>query len=303
MLFFKPKQKSNEVLPPPPPFPTLEFEEEKERPKFFDETIKPKKAETFPEEGEFSNLVENLGKEVKQKKMINKKKKMILEKTKAAKRQKIPIKKKQKQFKKITSTNRIKEKRLISSKKSKISKKAAEKPNAVEQPELEEDFWPENLGSKLPKESASAKNEEELPEKSEEFDIEGFAEELKQETKAKPKEIVEAEEEIKSAIEKIKEREKPSFFKKLFTRKKTDGEFAHGYSIQELPEVDKISMIQNKINETRQALMKFDLETAKSSYIGIMKLYQKIRPEEQAKVYHDIRDLYFERKSAEELKV
>ena len=71
----------------------------------------------------------------------------------------------------------------------------------------------------------------------------------------------------------------------------------------ELPAVDNLSKIQNKINEARQALMKFDLKTAKRNYIEAMRLYNNISPEDKAKVYHDIKELYFERKSAEELKV
>ena len=68
-------------------------------------------------------------------------------------------------------------------------------------------------------------------------------------------------------------------------------------------EADKVSMIQNDIKKAREALMGFDLETAKMNYIEIIKLYNNIKPEEQAKVYRDIKELYFERKSAEELKV
>lgn len=137
--------------------------------------------------------------------------------------------------------------------------------------------------------------------KLEDFDI-NIEKELMQETKAKPKEVIEAEEEIKSAIDKIKEKEKNFFFKKFFPIKQRSIEkpmketFVHA-----LPELDKTSMIQNKINEAKQALMKFDLESAKRSYIDILKMYNDIKPEEQARVYQDIRDLYFERKGAEEL--
>ena len=73
--------------------------------------------------------------------------------------------------------------------------------------------------------------------------------------------------------------------------------------VHALPELDQTSMIQTKINEAKQALMKFDLEAAKRNYIEIMKIYNDIKPEEQSKVYQDLRDLYFERKNAEELKV
>ena len=46
MLFFKPRPKPAEIIPPPP-----DFEEElKEKPKFFDEFIKKPKSETFTED-------------------------------------------------------------------------------------------------------------------------------------------------------------------------------------------------------------------------------------------------------------
>lgn len=219
MLFFKPKHKEDEFLPPPPPFPTVELEEEKE-------TSKKEKT--------------NARKKVKQ----------------------------------------IKEKKIIPFKKS------------VKFPELEEDFELKDIGFKLPKEL-----EPELPETLEDFDIEYIEKETK-----KPKEILEAEEEIKNAIEKIKKEEKPSFLKQLFTKKrKTEEE--HKELMPEPAEGNEVSVIQNSINKAREALMKFDLETAKKNYIEIIKLYNRIVPEEQAKVYHDINDLYFERKSAEELKV
>ena len=70
MLFSKLRHKEEEeLLPPPPPFPSMEIEEElnegtrlqlTEKPKFFDEIIKPKKAETSPEEEEFSELVKEV---------------------------------------------------------------------------------------------------------------------------------------------------------------------------------------------------------------------------------------------------
>ena len=73
--------------------------------------------------------------------------------------------------------------------------------------------------------------------------------------------------------------------------------------MREFQGTDNISKIQNNISKARDALMKFDLETAKKNYIDAMELYNILKPEEQAKVYHDFRELYFERKSAEELKV
>ena len=100
MLFSKLKHKDEELLPPPPPFPNLEFEEQtKEKPKFFDEVIKPKKAETFPEEKEFTDLVKKV-EELKPKKMLSKREKTIAKK----------------QFKKITQQKKNKGKESATNK-------------------------------------------------------------------------------------------------------------------------------------------------------------------------------------------
>ena len=120
--------------------------------------------------------------------------------------------------------------------------------------------------------------------------------------KQKPKEILEAQEEIKSAIDKIKSQDKPSIFKRLFAKKEKMAAPLE-QPVQDLPNANDISKIQGGINKARQALMKFDLEAAKGEYIEVMKLYNGLKPEEQSRVYQDIKELYFERKSAEELKV
>ena len=292
MLFFKQKQKSDEILPPPPPFPTLEFEEEK--PKFFDEVIKPKKAETFPEEEEFSNLVEDLERGAKQKKPKAIKKISLKKKLKP--KQKIP-KIMPRQLKKLAKVKQIKKIKTSPEKIKKVIQKS--KPKL---PELEENFKFKDIDFELPKELEEHKEEIELPETLEEFDMDSFGQELKQETK-KPKEILEAEEEIKSAIEQIKKQEKPSFFKRFFERKKAEEmPEQEGQLIQDR-ETNGISRIQNSINKARNALMKFDLEAAKKSYIEIMRIYNNLNPEDKAKVYNEIKELYSERKSAEELKI
>ena len=89
MLFFRSKQKSRDILPPPHPDSDLELEELEpslfqysktspvtrsqlpERHKFFDEIIIPE-TETFPEEDEFRDLVKGIEKP-KQKKVMGKK--------------------------------------------------------------------------------------------------------------------------------------------------------------------------------------------------------------------------------------
>ncbi len=185
---------------------------------------------------------------------------------------------------------------------------------------------------KIPKKALPVKNVKaiELPETLEGSDIEGFekdiglndgaAKGLKQESKNQ-KEILEAEEEIKSAIEKIKKQEKSSLFGRLFRKAEKIGirqpEISNGKLLEKdeiknheiknlMPQTEKfdsISAINDKLNKARTSLTNFDLRAAKADYIEIMKIYNNMNPEEQAKVYHDVREIYFERKSAEGLKV
>ena len=343
MLFFKSKQKSYEILPPPPPFPTLEFEEEqKEKPKFFDEISKPKKAETFPEEKEFGDLVKKV-EELKPKKMLSKREKTITKSKKIkdnenqrrreslilglseTKSRQFSESQKSKsfsrdfrdtskikdflvkqQFKKITQPIKVKVKKaqpikIIQVKSIKENKIILRNPSIkqVQKPksrlDLEEEDFLKDIDFELPKElEKPVEKGIELPEILEDFDVE-------KETK-KPKEILEAEEEIKSAIENIKKQERPSILKRLFSKNLKE-KTHEKHLMLELPAVDDISKIHSKINEARQALMKFDLETAKENYIEAMRLYNNISPEEKAKVYNAIKDLYFERKNAEDLKV
>lgn len=269
MLFLKPKPKFDELLPPPPPPPIEPVNQQIEKPKFFDEVISTEKnQETFPEAQEFSDLVKELDKAAKPKKTLVKKEKIISKKSKE--KQKIIAKAKLK-AKQISTKNTIKKGKNIDQ--DKISKPS------FELPEFE-----------LPKELKQEK-EIELSDTLEDFS--GIK---------KPEEIAEAEEEIKSAIEKAKEQEKPSFFKRLFSRRTKKEGISPEEHIAESSEANEISIIQENINKAREALMKFDLETAKNDYVEVMRLYSKMNQEDKAKVYQDIKDLYFERKSAEGLK-
>lgn len=310
MFFLKPKHKTDELLPPPPPFPSMDFEEEKP----VEEAVKPKKAEVkvLPEEKEFKELFKDAGEGLKPKKAKISKKEIKIQKPVLIKKpvKKIaPIKqikeKKLIKLKKITPLKQVKlpikkiEKIRMPFKKIKVSKKTIKRAAKIKQikPKLEEDFGLKDIEFEQPQDLEISKKEIELPETLEELGIENVGKEFEQENK--PKEILEAQEEIKSAIEKIKSQEKPSLFNRLFARKEKE-KIEESYPALE---VDKVSMIQDDIKKAREALMKFDLESAKMDYIEIMKLYSKIKPEEQAKVYRDIKDLYFERKSAEGLKV
>lgn len=332
MLFFKQKRKIDELLPPPPPSSDLELEQEiKEKPKFFDEIIKQKKSEPIPEEEEFGELVKEveglkpkktLRKSVKAApKKIHKAKKQIMPvKTKPtrlkkvrvqelkeeARKQKIPVKA-PKQLKKVEIKKlkeRAKPKKLMQSRpvkklklrKIKTIKKAEQKKPQV----MPEEFGLKDIEFGLPKELEEPKEEIKLPETLEDFGIDELGKELEQ--KAKPKEILEAQEEIQGAIDKIKKKERPSFFGRLFERKEKEKQ-EESYPAFSIPNGDGLSIIQSSIKKARDALMRFDLEAAKRNYIEIMRLYNNLSPQDKAKVYNDINEIYYERKSAEELKI
>ena len=297
MLFFKPKPKSEELLPPPPPFPSMELDDNPaDESGMLTETIKPEEAKTegLPEEREFHNLVKEWDEIIKP---LGKKENNDFLANRPFSSNKKLSKGELKQFKK-TKFKQLKEKKTYLKIKSK--KGTTKKSNLADVPGLKGDFDLEDADFNLPKELASEK-EIELPDKLEELDIDSFGKELAHQTE-KPKEIIEAENEIKDAIGKIKNQENPSLFRSLFAKRKSEQKPAEAQSIQEIPEVDDVSAIKNKINAARQALMSFDLGTAKKKYVEAMEIYNKIGPEEQSKVYLDIKELYSERKSAEQLK-
>ena len=134
-----------------------------------------------------------------------------------------------------------------------------------------------------------------------EQDIEDIAKELN--IGQKPKVLLDAEEEIKSAIKTIKEQEKPSFFNRLFGKKKKTEEKPAEESLIQTQGFDGIAAIQNNIKKAKEALIKFDLISAKKNYVDAMKIYNKLKPEDQSKVFKDIKEIYNERKSAEEIKL
>jgi hypothetical protein len=63
--------------------------------------------------------------------------------------------------------------------------------------------------------------------------------------------------------------------------------------------IDHVELIEEKVHKARLALMDFKFDEAKRRYIEIMKMYNELEPKKKSKVYHDIKDLYYERKSAE----
>ncbi|MBW2981112.1 hypothetical protein KY360_06880 [Candidatus Woesearchaeota archaeon] len=68
------------------------------------------------------------------------------------------------------------------------------------------------------------------------------------------------------------------------------------------PEIrNKIEYIMQKIDEARRALEGLDVHTAKTIYLDLHGVYMQMKPLEQYRVYEALKDLYEERKSAEDL--
>ncbi len=73
-----------------------------------------------------------------------------------------------------------------------------------------------------------------------------------------------------------------------------------------LDEIEKkkkgVKIIKEDIHKARIMLNESKLNDAKRVYIGIMKIYISLEPEDQVEVYNDIKKLYFERKNKEKRK-
>jgi hypothetical protein len=114
----------------------------------------------------------------------------------------------------------------------------------------------------------------------------------------KSKEILKAEDEIKKAISAIKKTKKRKFSLGLFKAKKENVE-RPGVMPRVWEREDHVEIIEERIHKARLMLMDFKFDRAKKIYIDIMGTYNDLEPEKKAKVYQDIKDLYYERKTAE----
>lgn len=275
MLFFKRKQKIGELLPPPPPDMDLELEQGLQaKPKFFDETAEPEKTHPFPEESEFTDLIDDLeGK--KPAKVFIKRDRVIGKK---------PAKKSTAQLKEIKQLKKRIEKM-------ELNKKAIKKSDKNLKEIIDDKAGVKREDMELPEERGIQNKNMDIQYPSINFE--------------KPKEILEAEEEIRKAIDKIKSKEKNSFFKSFFAKKQgiPDGNEVREIKFPKPITMGNISLIQGKIAEARQLLARLDLDGARTAYMDIMEYYKNLKPEEQAKVYRDIKELYFERKNAEGLRI
>jgi hypothetical protein len=111
------------------------------------------------------------------------------------------------------------------------------------------------------------------------------------------------EEEIRHAIEDAKkQKDNPNILKRLFKGREKPVE-----ENVEMPHLvpkaawksDGVEVIEEKMHKARLALMDFNFNEVKQIYIEIMKIYNSLDQKKKAKVYQDIQDLYYERKSAE----
>ena len=123
------------------------------------------------------------------------------------------------------------------------------------------------------------------------------------------------EEEIQKAIESLKQPERKSLLGRIFAKKEKmtkaqpqmTEEWGAPESTAEMPHVmprtydkiDHVEIAEAKMHQARMALMEFNFEEAKRIYVEIMGLCTRMEPKEKQEVYEDIRDLYYERKSAE----
>ena len=267
MLFLKPKPKSEELLPPPPPFPSLELEEEKE----LNSDNKQKEGDSG---ARFAHLFDDIDESGQKKEPAQKggKLKSLKIKTKHG-------------FKQLTP-------KQAKAAKSKFKpKKAKEFANS----KLEDDINLDDVD--FPKDLEQAAEKDFGFDELEQLDAEDNHD--KNNIQPRPQELIEAEDEIKSAINDIKGSEKRSLFRKLFRGEKPEAKVEKPL-MQEIPK-DGISQIKGKLEDARNALMNFDLKSARENYANIMVLYNGLNPKEQAKVYYEIKNLYYERKSAEGL--
>lgn len=114
-------------------------------------------------------------------------------------------------------------------------------------------------------------------------------------------EIAKIEEEIKKAIQSAKKTDKSFIPTKIFEDKKEPEEKVEMPHVMPRFEekVDKVMLVEDNIHKARVALMDFRFDAAKKIYVEIMEMYNSLEPKQKSKVYQDISDLYYERKSAE----
>lgn len=117
----------------------------------------------------------------------------------------------------------------------------------------------------------------------------------------KPLEIKEAEQEIRDAVQQLKK--KPSFWQRLLARlsNKKSAPVQPSHEIEIKPEMDGVKAIRSLVREGRDALLSLDFDKARDRYVQANRIYLELSAERQSEVYEDLKSLYDERKSAEEV--
>jgi|SRR3989338_4131276 len=280
------REKDLDILPPPPPFPELDV-------------IDADFGERGDERKAYGNTKQ---KEIEQKKKLEQEKLKQEEKTKS------------REEKRSTHEEKIRKRRK------QISEAEIEGQKTEEKPLEEVRLIPEEKPAKKTifesifgkKEDRFAKELEELDEIgkepvkiNEEYEIQelknpddyGFSKEAKI-----PEERVKDEKEIQDAIEGIKKKEKkPSILRKLFKSREKEERVLETPGIMPSfdEKADEVETIEEKLHKARLALMDFKFDEAKKIYIDIMRIYNGVDNKKKSRVYQDIKDLYYERKTAE----
>jgi len=290
-----------DILPPPPPFPEIEEEDKKAKEAERKQSGKEKKKVELKKKREYQ--LERKRRLAEKKRMEGTSKKQLEFEIKAREAEIVREKREEVEKRQQKKLKLKKEKKhgLISHKEEPVQ---LEKPKKTffgrifekkkEKTEFEEEL--EEIEKIAPKPSMkrikTAETKLEIPK----FELPEIEKEI-----AKPEEIVKAEEEIQEAISGMKRAKRPSIIKSLFKKKEKIEEKIETPEVmpRTFDKIDYVDLIEEKIHKARLFLMDFKFDEAKSVYIEIMNMYNELDPKKKAKVYRDIKDLYYERRSAE----
>jgi len=262
--FFGKSKQELELLPPPPPFPDIEEETKKIR-----ETEMRKEIELETKKQREIERIKLKAEKRMQRVLAIKKKEELKKKNKEL------LEEKRRKAKEIGHKPFL-DKFFGKKEEKQIDKELREIERIVPKPAKKEKIEPLDIKSDIP-------------------DVK-FDQDVE-----KPHEVLEAEKEIQRAIEGIKRvSKKKPFIKRLFGKKKSEEKTEFPEVIPRVEEnADVIYLIEGKLHMVRLALMDFKFDDAQKIYIEIMKMYNDLDLEKKAKVYDDIKDLYYERKTAE----
>jgi len=285
-----------DILPPPPPFPEIGKDEKElraaERIREKEEKKRAKELEQKRKEEEKRKLEERRRKdklrEGKKKKVFDffhglglvktEKEKNEIRKIEERKRRDIQ-KQKELEFKRRTEEERTRQKEI--ERQQRQDEKRKQKELSLKRKEEE----------KRGKEDTHfvGKQKLEIPE----------LEEIEKEIE-RP-DLASAEEEIQKAIQGMKIKKRPSIVKRLWKKKEKVKEKIETPEVmpRTYDKIDYVELIEEKMHKARLALMNFKFDDAKRIYIEVMRMYNDLEQKKKAKVYEDIKDLYYERKSAE----